>query len=137
MSNADEIRWRQRLENFGHALANLTEACEQDRYSDLERAGLIKTFEFCFELSWNVLKDLLFYDGYEAKVPRAAIRQSFDSGYIDEEDCETLIDALRKRNVLSHAYRRKLALEAESLIKDRYHPALVRLHASLSERALR
>jgi len=137
MSNADEIRWKQRLENFGHALAHLTEACEQDRYSDLERAGLIKIFEFCFELSWKVLKDLLFYDGYETQVPRTTIRKSFDSGYIDEEDCGTLIDALEKRNILSHAYRRNLALESESLIKDRYHPALVRLHTSLSERALR
>ncbi len=48
----------------------------RERYDDLERAGLIKTFEFCFELSWNVLKDLLFYEGHEVKVPRAAIRKS-------------------------------------------------------------
>ena len=46
MSNADERRWQQRLDNFGTALAQLTSACERDRYDDLERAGLIKTFEF-------------------------------------------------------------------------------------------
>ena len=28
MSNSDEIRWMQRLENFGNALSNLTEACD-------------------------------------------------------------------------------------------------------------
>ncbi len=135
MSNSDEIRWMQRLENFGNALSRLTEACEHDRYNDLERAGLIKTFEFCFELSWNVLKDLLFYEGYEVKVPRAAIRKSFEVDYIDEQDCETLIDALDKRNVLSHAYRQSAALEAEALIRDRYHPVLLRLHATLRAKA--
>lgn len=137
MSNSNEVRWRQRLENFAATLARLNEACAQERYSDLERAGLIKTFEFCFELSWKVLKDLLFYDGYEVKAPRAAIRKSFEVNYIDESDCETLLDALDKRNVLSHAYRISVAHEAESLIKDRYHPVLVRLHAALSTRANR
>jgi len=137
VSNADEVRWKQRLENFTAALAGLNEACDQERYSDLERAGLIKIFEICFELSWNVLKDLLFYEGYEVKVPHAVIRKSFEVEYIDEADCETLLDALDKRNLLSHAYRKSAALEAGALIKNRYHPVLARLHATLSARAER
>ncbi len=44
MSNSDEIRWRQRLENFQLALAQLTDARGKDGYSRLERAGLIQTF---------------------------------------------------------------------------------------------
>ncbi len=135
MSNADEMRWKQRLDNFGIALAQLDEACKQSSYTNLERAGLVKTFEFCFELSWNVLKDLLFYEGYEEKVPRSAIRRSFEVEYIDERDCEILLDALERRNVLSHAYRESVALEAEALIKERYCPALRRLHKALSARA--
>ena len=65
MSNTDEVRWQQRLENFGKALAQLDTACDQSEYSDLERAGLVQMFEFSFELSWKVLKDLLFLEGYE------------------------------------------------------------------------
>ena len=137
MSSTDETRWKLRLAGFGLALAQLSEACAQESYSNLERAGLVKTFEFCFELSWNVLKDLLFYEGYEEKVPRSAIRRSFEVDYIDERDCELLLEALEKRNVLSHAYRESAALEAETLIKDRYHPVLVRLHATLSAKANR
>ena len=114
MSSSAERRWQQRLGNFGTALAQLTSACERERYDDLERAGLIKTFEFCFELSWNVLKDLLFYEGYDEKVPRAAIRRSFEVDYLDESDCETLLDALDKRNLLSHKFRCDAALEAET-----------------------
>ena len=137
MSSTDEARWIQRLASFGLALAQLSEACAQDSYSILERAGLVKTFEFCFELSWNVLKDLLFYEGYEEKVPRSAIRRSFEVEYIDERDCELLLEALEKRNILSHVYQKSAALEAETLIKDRYHPVLVRLHATLSAKANR
>ena len=83
------------------------------------------------ELSWNVLKDLLFYEGYDVMVPRVAIRKSFEVDYIAENDCETLLDALDKRNLLSHTYRSEVAREAETLIKERYHPVLVRLHATL------
>ena len=134
MSNSDERRWQQRLDNFGTALAQLTNACERERYDDLERAGLIKTFEFCFELSWKVLKDLLFYEGYEVKVPRAVIQKSFEVDYIDENDCETLLDALDKRNLLSHAYWREVAREAETLIKERYHAVLLRLYRTLDSK---
>ncbi len=134
MSNTDEIRWQQRLENFGKALSQLDEACEQDSYTDLEQAGLVQTFEFSFELAWNVLKDLLFYEGYDVKVPREAIRKSFEVDYLDENDCETFLDALDKRNLLSHTYREEVALQAEELIKERYHPMLRRLHATLEKR---
>ncbi len=131
MSNSDERRWQQRLDNFGTALAQLTNACERERYDDLERAGLIKTFEFCFELSWNVLKDLLFYEGHDVKAPRTVIRKSFEVDYVDESDCETLLDALGKRNLLSHTYLRDVALEAATLIKERYYPVLLRLYRIL------
>lgn len=131
MSNSDERRWQQRLESFRTALAQLTDACDRDRYDYLELAGLIKTFEFSFELSWKVLKDLLFYEGHDVKAPRAVIRKSFEVDYIDESDCETLLDALDKRNVLSHVYLLDVAQEAEMLIKDRYHPVLIRLRRTL------
>ena len=132
MSNSDERRWQQRLEIFGTALVQLTDACDRERYDYLELAGLIKTFEFCFELSWKVLKDLLFYEGQDVKTPRAVIRKSFEVDYIDESDCETLLDALDKRNLLSHIYLLDVTQEAETLIKDLYHPVLLRLHRTLA-----
>ena len=65
------------------------------------------------------------------KVPRATIRKSFEVDYLDEDDCETLLDALAKRNLLSHTYRSHVAREAESLIKERYYPVLLRLYKTL------
>ncbi len=135
MSNSDEVRWLQRLESFAIAQSSLTAACRQSDYTDLERAGLAQTFESSFELAWKTLKDLLLHEGYDENTPRAVIRRSFEAGYLGEADCETLLDALDKRNLLAHIYRRKLAEEAESLIKQRYHPALLRLHETLTTKS--
>jgi len=127
MSNTDQIRWRQRLENFGKALAQLGEACDQDDYSDLERAGLVQMFEFSFELAWKVLKDLLFYEGHNVKSPREVARKSFEMEYITEDDSELFLDAISKRNLLAHTYEEETAQEAENLIKNQYYPLLRRI----------
>lgn len=134
MSNTDEIRWRQRFENFGKALAQLETACAKEHYSDLELAGLVQMFQFSFELSWKVLKDLLFYEGYDMKSPRAVIRKSFELEYLNEDDTEVFLGALGKRNLLSHTYEKKMALEAERLITGQYYPLLQRLYDTLQRK---
>ncbi len=135
MSNSDEVRWRQRLENFQLALAELTGACEKEEYSRLERAGLIQTFEFTFELAWKTLKDLLYYQGFDVRSPRDTLRQAFTAGLLAEDQTEVLLDALDKRNLLTHTYREELAQEAVALIKQRYCPVLQSLAQRLREHA--
>ena len=134
MIKADERRWRQRLENFGSALAQLDEACKLASYTNLERTGLVQTFVFSYELGWKVLKDLLHYEGHDSSTPREVIRKSFESGYIGEDDCETFLDALGRRNLLTRTYDETLAQRAESLIKRRYHPMLRRLWRKLEQK---
>ena len=127
MSNTDEIRWQQRLENFQKVLTQLEKACQKKAYSDLERAGLVQMFEFSYELGWKTLKDLLFYEGYDERTPRAVIRRAFEAGYLDEVDTEIWLDALEKRNILSHTYEEKVAEEAVGLIRDQYTSMLRRV----------
>ncbi|MBI5526704.1 MAG: nucleotidyltransferase substrate binding protein [Deltaproteobacteria bacterium] len=134
MSNADEIRWQQRFINFEKAMAKLEAACAVDEYSDLERAGLVKTFEFSFELAWKTLKDLLFYEGYEEKTPREVLRRAFEAGYLDDAATETVLDALDKRNLLSHTYDEDAAAEAVGLIKNRFAPVLRAILTRLKEK---
>lgn len=134
MSNTDEIRWQQRLENFGRAMAQLEAACDQEDYSDLERAGLVQVFEFSFELAWKTLKDLLFYEGYDVKSPRATIRTSFEQEYISEDDAELFLEALDKRNILSDTYQLEKAVEAEGLIREQYCPLLSRIYQTLIQK---
>lgn len=134
MSSSDELRWQQRLANFEKAMARLTSACAQEEYSELEQVGLVKTFEFSFELAWKVLKDLLFYEGYDENSPRAVVRRAFEVGYLDERETETLLDALGKRNLLSHTYDQNIANEAVELITERYAPALRELLERLQKK---
>ena len=134
MSNSAEIRWQQRYKNFHRAVMLLSAACKQDEYSVLERAGLVQMFEFSFELAWNTLKDLLFYEGYGPKTPRETIRTAFTAGYLNEDEVETALDALDKRNLLSHSYDEASAEEAVQLIKHRYAPLMTALDVRLGEK---
>lgn len=134
LSNSDEVRWQHRHDSLGQTLAHLTEACQLEQLDDVYRSGSIKAFEICFELSWKVLKDLLFFEGHNEKTPRSIFRKSFEVEYINESDCEVLLKALEKRNLLSHTYRREAAIEAESLIRDVCYPVLVRVFESLGKR---
>jgi len=134
MDATGEARWRQRMDNFSAALARLDEACAQPSYTNLERAGLVQTFVFSYELGWKALRDLLLYDGYDPNSPRDAIRQGFEAGYLDEDDCETFLDAVARRNLLTHTYRDETAREAVASIKTRYHPMLRRLHRALERK---
>ncbi|MCH8539461.1 MAG: nucleotidyltransferase substrate binding protein [Opitutales bacterium] len=135
MSNADPIRWQQRLQQFEKASGLLFEALERSVFelSQLEQEGVIQRFEYTFELAWKTLKDLLFYEGFDLKSPRDVIRQAFTSEYLNEEDTEQMIDALNKRNLLSHTYEEATAREALTEIQDNYAPALHRLLRTLQE----
>jgi nucleotidyltransferase substrate binding protein (TIGR01987 family) len=134
MSNADEIRFKQRLQNLEKAMNTLSSACKEDHFSELERAGLIKVFEVAFELAWKTLKDLLFYEGYEENSPRSVIRKSFSAGYLNEETTELLLEALDKRNILSHTYDESTAEEAVELITQLFAPALQTALKALRDR---
>lgn len=134
MANSSERRWRQRHENFGKALKQLEAACRKKSYSELELAGLVKMFEFTLELSWNTLKDLLYYEGFSVSTPREAIRRGFEAGYLTEEETETLLDALAKRNLLSHTYDQAGAEESKRLIKEHYAPVFRALFDRLQEK---
>ncbi len=60
------IRWRQRFDNYLKALRTLDEAmalAQQRPLSDLEQQGLSQGFEYTHELAWNVLKDSLEHQG--------------------------------------------------------------------------
>lgn len=134
MSNADEIRWRQRFDNFQKAFLLLKEALEEkpiDEYSKLEQEGIIQRFEYTFELAWKTIKDKLFYEGYDEKTQRAVIRRAFEVEFITEEDTEIWLDSLDKRNILSHTYNEDAAREALEAIRDNYYPVIKQVYQSL------
>lgn len=108
---ASDIRWQQRLDNYGRALAQLQSAVELSRtraLSELEQQGLIQAFEFTHELAWNVMKDYFAYQGQsQITGSRDATRASFAVGLI--EDGEGWMEMIASRNQSSHTYNRATA----------------------------
>lgn len=107
-----DIRWRQRFDNFKRAFVRLSEAAaltEKRDLSDLERQGLIQTFEFTHELAWNTLKDFLTSYGSTAKLygSRDTTRAAFAAELI--EDGELWMKMIEHRNESSHTYNDDVA----------------------------
>ncbi len=128
----NEIRWKQRFQNFEKAYKKLSEGVEYASYDSLQEAGLIQTFEFTFELGWKTLKDYLELLGYDAGSPRDVIKQAFQAGYISNG--HLWLDALDKRNLMAHIYDENIAQEVLMSIKDKYFILMKELHDFLSSK---
>lgn len=140
MANAD-VRWLQRLENYGKALATLQRALEianQRALSELEEQGLIQAFEFTHELSWLLLKDYLADQGVSGiSGSRDAVREAVVRELLPAGTEDTWMAMIRSRNVTSHTYNPALAHEIATLIQRSYSPALEGLQQELIARAQR
>lgn len=79
--------------------------------TEQERAGTIQAFEYCFELSWKIMKRLLEERGRIANSPRETFRMAALEGFI--ENPEVWFDFIKKRNLTVHTYNEA---EAESVI---------------------
>ena len=103
---SQEIRWHYRFTNFSRAYSLLREALQDgiEPLNQLEREGVIQRFVFTYELSWNLLKDKLEYDGivFASVTPRGVIRQAFSAKLIDDGDAWMAM--LTDRNLMSHTY---------------------------------
>ena len=107
----EDIRWKQRFENYTRALATVKKAVELAAtrdLSDLEKQGLIQGFEFTFELAWNVMKDYLEEQGILDIIgSKNAVRHAFNKGII--EDGQVWMDMIDARNISSHSYDEEIA----------------------------
>ena len=131
-----DIRWQQRFDNFNRALKQLTAAVElsaQREFTQLEKQGVIQGFEFVHELAWNVLKDLLEFEGIQGIVgSRGTVREAFKRGLL--VDGELWLDMIDKRNLTSHTYNAELAQEMVNTIVHSYYPSFVALQLKLQQR---
>lgn len=133
----EDIRWKQRFDNYNRALHQLTQAValsEERPLSDLEKLGVIQGFEFVHELAWNVLKDFLEYEGITDIVgSRGAVREAFKRHII--QDGDVWMDMIDKRNLTSHTYNAELAQSMVSTIISSYHPVFMALQQRLNSLA--
>jgi nucleotidyltransferase substrate binding protein (TIGR01987 family) len=132
-----DIRWKQRFQNFQKAYRLLREALEGDweSLSDLEKQGVIQRFEFTFELAWKTLADYLEFSGVvlEQGTPRSVIKQGYAARIL--ADAQAWIDMLEHRNLISHAYDMTVFEEAVRQIATRYLVVIGEFLRFLEERS--
>lgn len=127
MNPCEDIRWKQRFQNFKRAFTLLRSALE-DRdisdFSDLEKEGIIQRFEYTFELAWKTLKDYLDFSGIkiEEATPRKIIKLCAVSGIFESAgiDPDVYMNMMLERNLLSHTYDFERFEQALIKIKGQY-----------------
>lgn len=127
-----DVRWIQRYSYFQKALSQLSKFIEKGELNELEEQGLIKAFEYTYELAWNVLKDYLELQG-ETGIhgSRDTIRLSFRRGLIEEG--EIWMDMIRDRTLTVHTYNEETAQKIAQAIVSRYYPEFSKLDAVLHQ----
>lgn len=118
-SDNKDIRWEQRFLNYRKALSQLQKFIDKGNLTDLEEQGIIKAFEYTYELAWNTLKDYLEYQGKTNIVgARDSFREAFQDGIISNG--EIWMDMLSSRNKTSHTYNEETAKEINNAIVNIY-----------------
>lgn len=90
---------------------NKFEKFRMNSNTEQEKAGTIQAFEYCFELSWKIMKRLLEQRGQNANSPKEVFRLAVLEGFIS--DPEIWFDFLKKRNLTVHSYNE---FEAQEVI---------------------
>ena len=130
-----DIRWKQRFDNFLNAFQNLKEGVElahTRELSKLEQQGLIQSFEFTHELAWNVLKDYLDNKGIVGLIgSKDATRAAFKNGLI--EHGENWMKMIEARNLTSHTYNLETARAVVEDILKRFYPAFSSMAKKFAE----
>lgn len=133
MSELNTPRWEQRHLNYKKALNQLNSALKlykERPLSELEQQGLIKAFEFTYEMAWTTLRDYLRFDGHlDISGSRSTLRRAFKEGVIDQGEC--WLAMVEDRNRTSHTYDKPQAEEITKVIADKYHPEFIKLEHKL------
>ena len=132
----NDIRWVQRFSSFRKALAQLEKGLAKEQTSGLnefEVQGVIKSFEFTYELSGNTLKDYFEYQGEadSVKGSRDAFRLGIQRNILSQgKDWMRMIDS---RQQSSHDYDLVMAENILKEIRKTYFSLFKELEKSLEE----
>lgn len=124
-----DIRWKQRFYNYQKALSQLTKFIEKGELNELEEQGIIKAFEYTYELAWNVIKDYYQEQGeVSIQGSRDAIRLAFQRGLIADGD--NWMKMIKSRTASVHTYN----LEVARQINQDIHNVYFQLFTELKEK---
>ena len=113
-------------------MRQLNAAAARNDLNELEREGMIQRFEYCYELAWKTLQDLLTAKGYvDIKGPSPVLKQAFKDGYLDDADGWKLMR--ESRQLTSHTYDEATAIEIARNIKNKFCGLLDALNNTLAK----
>lgn len=127
------MRWQQRFANYNRALEQLEQFFEPPSLNAREQQGLIKAFEYTFELAWNTLRDLLRSQGNTTLLgSRDTVREAFRLGLLDDGEIWMLM--IQDRNLTSDTCNRATADAIAAHISDSYLGCFWKLQTTLQQR---
>ena len=130
MAESQDIRWLQRFANFNSAFLQLKRFLEKGELNEFEEQGLIQSFEYTFELAWNVIKDFYEDQGEQSiQGSKDAFRLAFRRGLIDRG--EEWMEMVENRKLTVHTYNEKTANDIAKLIRQKYFKNFQQLHFAL------
>ena len=132
MENKD-IRWQQRFNNYSKALSQLEKFIEKgENLNELEEQGLIQSFEYNFELAWNLIKDYYENQGVtNIQGSKDAFRLAFNRGLIT--DGELWMQMIDSRVKTSHSYDKEKADEIADAVLHTYYALFKALHSTMGK----
>ncbi len=115
------------------ALLALDEALKLP-YSKIIRDASIQRFKLTLEAVWKLAQRyLILQEGIETGSPKGVIRGCFQTNLLEEEETQTLLQAIDDRNLTVHTYNEALAeLIYQNLL--RYYPILNKLYKAINRR---
>lgn len=126
-----EYKWKQRLDQFGEAIEKLQAAVIKKDLTFLEIAGVIKIYEFSFELAWKTVRDFLDEKDVDIIFPRDVIKAAFHYELIN--DGEIWMDMLEKRKFMNKTFNNNNAQIAYHLIIHEYFKELFDVYTKLKK----
>jgi nucleotidyltransferase substrate binding protein (TIGR01987 family) len=127
-----DVRWLQRFSNFEKAFAQLARFIAKGQLNEFEEQGLIKSFEYTYELAWNTIKDYYEYQGETGiQGSRDCFQLAFKRGLLDNG--QVWMDMLRDRNRTAHTYNQNTATIIVHNIRVIYFNAFVALKTELEK----
>lgn len=121
-----DIRWKQRFDNYQKAVGYLKSESEEYADTDIDviKKGIIQSFEITHELAWKLMQDILKWEGeVDIYGSKSASRLAFNRGLITHG--EVWLDMVKSRNITVHTYDETvLTEEFNKIIKD-YLPLFI------------
>jgi nucleotidyltransferase substrate binding protein (TIGR01987 family) len=125
------VRWKQRFSNFNKALAQLQKFIDKGDLNELEEQGLIKAFEYTYELAWNTIKDFYVSQGETGmQGSRDAFRMAINRNLVQNGDA--WMQMIESRIKTSHTYDEEVADEIAADIFNIYFPLFIQLQTRLN-----